>query len=202
MGTSMLTRLKKASKGFFDFHAKQFHSFGFTPMSTSSLGMLLAIGASVCYYFSSNDRSLLLPAAVLLLLSGFFDALDGAIARLYGEATKFGGFCDSLIDKVGEMLVLSSIVLAGLCSTFWGLWAIASSILVSYARARGESEGADMKVGIAERPERLLIVVSSTVAGFIEIGIIAISVLASITVLQRVNQAYKELAGPELGPPD
>jgi len=162
-------------------------------MSASVLGMLLAIGSSVCYYLSSYNSSLLSLAAILLLLSGFFDALDGTIARLYGQVTKFGAFCDSLIDKVGEMLILSAIVLAGLCSVFWGLWAISSSILVSYTRARGESEGANMKVGIAERPERLLILVVLTLVGFIDLGIVAISALATVTVVQRVRHAYKEL---------
>jgi len=190
----VLTRLKEQSRRFFDFHARQLHALGFSPMSASVLGMVLAVGASACYYLSSNDRSLLLLAAILLLFSGFFDALDGAIARLYGQVTRFGAFCDSIIDKVGEMLVLSAIVLAGLCSTFWGLWAISSSILVSYTRARGESQGANMKVGIAERPERLLILAASTLTGFIEAGIIVISALASVTVLQRVHQAHRELA--------
>ncbi len=189
----MLTKLKEQSRRFFDFHARQLHLLGLSPTSASILGMLLAIGSSACYYLSPSNGSLSLLAAALLLFSGFFDALDGAIARLYGQVTKFGGFCDSLIDKVGEMLVLSAIVLAGLCSTFWGLWAISSSILVSYTRARGESEGADMRVGIAERPERLLILVAATLAGFVEAAIIAISVLASVTVLQRVYHAYREL---------
>jgi len=189
----VLTRLKEHSRRFFDYHARQLHALGLGPMSASVLGMLLAIGSSVCYYLSSNNSSLLTLAAVLLLLSGFFDALDGAIARLYGQATKFGAFCDSLIDKVGEMLVLSAIVLAGLCSTFWGLWAISSSILVSYTRARGESEGANMKVGIAERPERLLVLVVSTLVGFVDLGIVAISTLATVTVVQRVHHANREL---------
>ncbi len=189
----MLTRLKEKSIEFLDFHARQLHVLGLSPTSTSILGMLFAVGASACYYLSSSNGSLSLLAAFLLLLSGFFDALDGAIARLYGQVTRFGAFCDSLIDKIGEMLVLSAIVLAGLCSTFWGLWAISSSILVSYTRARGESEGADMKVGIAERPERLLILVVATLTGFVEVGFMVISALASVTVLQRIYHAHKQL---------
>lgn len=189
----MLTRLKEHFERLFDFCAKRLHGLGLGPLSVSILGLVFAIGASVCFYLSSCDRLLLLPAAVLLLLSGFFDALDGAIARLYRQVTRFGAFCDSLIDKVGEMLVLSAIVLSGLCSTFWGLWAISGSILVSYTRARGESEGANMKVGIAERPERLLVLAAATLTGLIEAGIITIAVLASITVLQRVLQAHREL---------
>lgn len=190
----MLTKLKEQSRRFFDFHARQLHALGFSPTSASILGMLLAIGSSACYYLSPGNSSLSLLAAALLLFSGFLDALDGAIARLYGQVTKFGGFCDSLIDRVAEMLVLSAIILAGLCSTFWGLWAISSSVLVSYTRARGESEGAHMKIGIAEKPERLLILVAATLAGLIEAGIILISAAASITVLQRVHHAYRELA--------
>jgi archaetidylinositol phosphate synthase len=154
----------------------------------------MAVGSSFLYYVSVGNRSFLWLAAALLLLSGFFDALDGSLARLYGKVAKFGGFCDSVIDKIGEMLVLSAITLAGLCSTFWGLWAISSSILVSYTRARGESEGANMTVGVAERPERLLILFASTLAEAINVGIIVISILASVTVAQRIYRAHRELS--------
>ena len=193
-GRLVLTRLKGDSKRFFDFHARQLHRLGFSPLATSLLGMCMAVGSSLLYYFSAGNRPFLWLAAALLLLSGFFDALDGSLARLYGKVAKFGGFCDSVIDKIGEMLVLSAIVLAGLCSIFWGLWAISSSILVSYTRARGESEGANMTVGVAERPERLLILFASTLAEAINVGIIVISILASVTVAQRIHRAHRELA--------
>jgi len=190
----VLTQLKESSKRFFDFYARQLHRLGFSPVATSLLGLTLAVGSSFLYYVSAGNRPSLWLAGALLLLSGFFDLLDGSLARLYGQVTRFGGFCDSVIDKVGEMLVLSAITLAGLCSTFWGIWAISSSILVSYTRARGESEGANMTVGVAERPERLLILFASTLAEAINVGVIVVSILASVTVAQRIYRAHRELS--------
>ena len=87
-----------------------------------------------------------------MLISGLFDALDGAIARIYGEATKFGGFFDSVLDRYADAVVLSGIIVGGLTNLIWGLAALFGSLLVSYARARAEAAGVKMEsVGLAER---------------------------------------------------
>ncbi|MFH0848170.1 MAG: CDP-alcohol phosphatidyltransferase family protein [archaeon] len=189
----MLSALRESAARFFNYVARGMHAIGFTAMSATVAGLLAAIGSSYLYYEAQYSRLLLPWAAGLLLLSGFFDAVDGSLARSFGKVSRFGGFVDSLIDRVDELLVLSSIILAGLCDTRWGLWAIGSSLLVSYARSRGETEGADMKVGIAERPERLLILVFATLFGQIEGGVIVIAVLSTITVIQRIFRARSQL---------
>ena len=82
-----------------------------------------------------------------MLTSGLFDALDGAIARTYGEVTKFGGFFDSLLDRYADAVVLCGIMLGGLTELYWGLAALIGSLLVSYSRARAEAAGIKMAVG-------------------------------------------------------
>lgn len=189
----MLTTLRESAARFFDYVARGMHTIGFTAMSASVSGLLCAIGSSYLYYQVQYGWLLLPWAAALLLLSGFFDAVDGSLARSFGEISRFGGFVDSLIDRVDELVVLSSVILAGLCGTLWGLWAIGGSFLVSYARSRGETEGADMKVGIAERPERLLILVFATLVGQVEGGVIVIAFLSTVTLMQRVIHAHRQL---------
>lgn len=195
----MLSALKRHFTTFFDAVSKVMHTLGFTPMVASLSGLVAAVGSSVLYYLARSMPAYLLWAAFLLLLSGFFDAVDGCMARLVGESSPFGGFADSMIDRLNELLVLSSIIIAGLCDLRWGLWSLGSSFLVSYSRSRGEMEGADMKVGIAERPERLLILVAATVVGQVDVGVAAIAVLGTITVLQRILRAYRSLARSEKG---
>lgn len=127
-----------------------------------------------------------------MLASGFCDALDGALARIYGQTTIFGGFLDSLLDRYADAIVLCGIIFGGLCDPFVGLIAVIGSLLVSYTRARAEAAGVKMEaVGIAERAERLIVLVA---ASFLSVawrealgwGVIVLAVITNLTVLQRV----------------
>jgi len=129
-----------------------------------------------------------------LILSGFLDAVDGAMARLYGHVTRFGGVLDSVSDRIEEIMVLIGIVAGGLVSASIGLFALAGSLMVSYVRARADSEGANMSgVGFAERPERLIILAGATAVQLVDIGVFIIAVVAWVTVAQRMIHAYKQL---------
>jgi archaetidylinositol phosphate synthase len=144
--------------------------------------------------FGVSDELTYVVAPCLILVSGFFDAIDGSLARLYGSVTKFGGVLDSTIDRFGEILVLSSIVIVGLSDAFWGLAAIACSTMVSYVRARVEVEGVKMSgVGFAERPERMLILAAGLFLRSTECGVILVAIFSGITVAQRILYAYRHL---------
>ena len=133
------------------------------------------------------------------MASGFCDALDGIIARIYQQTSVFGGFLDSLLDRYADAAVYAGIIIGGLCNPFWGLAALAGSLLVSYSRARAEAAEIKMEsIGIAERAERMLILaVSSIVAIFwlpaLNWGIIVLAVLSNLTVLQRAVHVYNSL---------
>ena len=193
----MLTKLKQRFQLWIASDAKLAHNIGFTPNHVSAIGMLFAIFSGLAYWNWQSHQILSIMAPILLLVSGFCDALDGAIARIYAETSTFGGFLDSLLDRYADGFVLCGIILGGLCHPFWGLTALMGSLLVSYVRARAESEGIEMEsVGLTERPERLLIL---AIASFLNIvwlealswGIVALAVLANLTVLQRVVYFYR-----------
>lgn len=153
-------------------------------------------------------------ALLLLLLSGFVDALDGAVARATGKTSPFGGVLDSICDRYSDAIVLFGIILGGWVSTFWGIIAIIGSLLVSYARARAEAAGVtQLGIGLAERPERLIIIMVVTLLQYLTIlgilftpplfydidnwiayGVILVAILAHITVLQRTIAAYRALS--------
>jgi archaetidylinositol phosphate synthase len=168
------------------------------------LGFVLAFLAAVAYAITTNKAPLwLLVAVLLLLVSGFCDTLDGILARTYNQASVFGGFLDSLLDRYADAFVLGAIIISGLCNLLVGIAALASSLMVSYSRARAEAAGIKMEsVGIAERPERIIILaVASLVAifwlPFLNIGVIIIAVLATFTVIQRGFHAYSVLKRKE-----
>jgi len=194
----LLTKLKERIQLLMVGEARLVHSIGLTPNQVSLLGVLTALFSAYFYWSSQFDVALLTVAAMFLLISGFLDALDGVLARLYGEVTVFGGFLDSLLDRYADAFVFLGIILGWLIKdsvsvwVFWGFAALVGSLLVSYSRARAEAAGVKMEtVGIAERAERIIILV---VASFLSLlwqdalrwSVLLLTILTNMTVLQRV----------------
>jgi archaetidylinositol phosphate synthase len=159
--------------------------------------MSIASAASFGSAIISTSLPLVAIGSMLLLLSGFFDIVDGSIARSTNRITKKGGFVDSILDKLGEIAVFIGISVGGLASPVLCLIAAAASLMVSYSRARGESLGIAVEgVGIGERAERLLVI---AIAGFIplqfslEVGVIVVSILSLFTFLQRFKYIVGKL---------
>lgn len=170
-------------------------SLGLTADAATALALLLGFFSATSYYLApARGEPMLFTASILLLASGALDAIDGAIARMSRGPSPLGAFIDSVADRVTEVVVLGAIVAAGLCSISWGFLAIASSLLVSYARARSESLGLSMEgVGLGERAERMVVLALATLFGAVELGVAFVAILATITFLQRVVYAIRKL---------
>ena len=197
----MLTKLKQRVQQALTVEAKAAHKIGLTPNAISGVGIVLAFLSAVAYWEWKTNIFYLLVATGLLLLSGFCDALDGVVARLYEEATVFGGFLDSLLDRYADAAVYLGIIVSDLCDRPWGLIALSGSLLVSYSRARAEAAGIEMEsIGLAERAERIIILAAASIAAVfwqpttaMNIGIILIAMLSNLTVLQRSLYVYGKL---------
>ncbi|PVX24322.1 MAG: hypothetical protein CW691_07900 [Candidatus Bathyarchaeum sp.] len=187
----MLTKLKQQVQTWLTSTAKMFHNLGLTPNHVSIMGIIFSILAAITYSQWKFNPILLILAPVLMLISGLFDALDGVIARIYGKATTFGGFFDSMLDRYADALVLCGIIIGGLTELHWGLAALMGSMLVSYARARAEAAGVKMEsVGLAERAERIVILAAASFISYVWIdalnwSILVLAVLTNLTVVQR-----------------
>jgi len=163
----MLTKLKERIQAMLAMEAKAAYKIGLTPNMISIIGIALAFLSALAYAEWRINRLYLLLAIVLLLFSGFCDALDGVLARLYEEETIFGGFLDSLLDRYADAIVYAGIIISGLCYALWGLIALTGSLLVSYSRARAEAAGIKMEsIGLAERAERIIILAIASLAAF------------------------------------
>jgi archaetidylinositol phosphate synthase len=195
----LLTKLKKKVQKMLTSEAKAAHSIGLTPNMLSAVGLLLALFSAAAYAVTQSQPLWILLATILLLASGFCDALDGVIARIYQQESVFGGFLDSLLDRYADAAVYAGIIIGGLCDPLWGLAALAGSILVSYSRARAEAAEIKMEsVGVAERAERMLILSIASIAAIfwlpaLNIGMILLAVLSNFTVLQRGLHVYNSL---------
>jgi archaetidylinositol phosphate synthase len=197
----MLTKLKDRIQRMLTSEAVAASKLGLTPNIISGVGIVLAFLAAIAYWAWRFSQAYLILAAVLLFLSGFCDALDGIVARINRKVTVFGGLLDSLLDRYADAAVYVGIIVAGLCDSLSGLVALTGSLLVSYSRARAEAAGAKMEsVGIAERAERMIILVVASIAAFVwqpetvmEAAVILIAVLSNLTVVQRVLRVYEKL---------
>jgi CDP-diacylglycerol---glycerol-3-phosphate 3-phosphatidyltransferase len=143
-------------------------------------------------------------AGLLLIVWGFFDTFDGAVAKARGMVSDFGGLLDSTVDRLGDALVLLAIAwrfteAAGPDERRYrwiaiaALVALVAGFLVSYVRAKAESLGFECKVGIAERAERSIILIVGLVITYVlPIAVALLAVLASVTVLQRVLHVRRQ----------
>ncbi len=194
----MLSRLKEKVQQMLSAEAAAAHRLGLTPNMISGIGMALALLSATAYIAWQINTIYIVVATVLLLLSGFCDALDGIVARIYQEATTFGGFLDSLLDRYADAAVYAGIIVAGLCDVLWGLLAVIGSLLVSYSRARAEAAEIRMEsVGFAERAERIIILVSAGITAYLwepktvlNAAVMLLAFLSNLTVLQRTLHVY------------
>lgn len=184
---------------------------GITPNMVTTIGFLGNVLATAMFILASEQAT---PEAAyamigwggaILIFSGLFDMMDGRLARLGNMSTAFGAFWDSTLDRYSELFSLFGLTLYLLNTV--GTWAgvisflaLVGSIMVSYVRARAEGLDIECKVGLMQRPER--VVVTSLVAiltgifnsnGWLIGGMILIAVLANITAFWRVAHCYKLL---------
>ncbi len=157
-------------------------------------GLLMSVVAA--YMFARGD---LLLGGVFIALSGFVDMLDGVIARKNRSTTPFGGVLDSTMDRFSDAIIFIGIIAGGFIDWFIGILTILASFTVSYVRARAESEGIRCNVGIAERPERLLILIAGALIGYfydpfvMYLAVILVMMLGYLTVIQRLYHSWREL---------
>jgi CDP-diacylglycerol--glycerol-3-phosphate 3-phosphatidyltransferase len=180
------------------------------PNVVSAAGTLVIIGSAATFALGKIHWG-----GVLLLISGLFDMMDGRVAREGGMSTPFGAFFDSTLDRVGESALFTGIAVFFLrggvaperltLAVLACFVALATSLLVSYARARAEGLGLTCKVGIAQRAERVVLLGAPTMffgagnSGALLFWIVVVLALATtVTVVQRVIYVARA-AGAQAG---
>ncbi|MHB9092938.1 MAG: CDP-alcohol phosphatidyltransferase family protein, partial [Chloroflexota bacterium] len=130
---------------------------GITPNALTLIGFALNVAVAAVIGFGFQTTG-----GLLVLFAGLFDMLDGAVARLGGKVTIFGGFLDSTLDRYSEAVIFFGLLVLytnqGRDTEVLLVYAvIVGSLMVSYARARAEGLGLDCSVGWLQRPERILL---------------------------------------------
>ena len=181
----MLNNLRDSLQPHLEKIGKSFASTGISPNGWSCIGLIFAFASSFIYGLSV-EFSLIL-GGIILLIAGFFDIVDGQVARVSQKVTKSGGFLDSVFDKVAEVAIFLGILIGGFAEPYLVFLAITFSLLVSYTRSRAESLGVKLQgIGIGERAERLLVIAIIGIIGFMEYAVIIVIIIAAITFIQRI----------------
>jgi phosphatidylglycerophosphate synthase len=135
---------------------------------------------------------------LLILASGSFDVLDGIIARTNGKRTRFGAFLDSTLDRYADSMLFIGVswyfyIIGSLTGALLSIGSLVGSLAISYARARAEGLGIDCKVGLLERPERVVLLAFGCLTGLLFPVVVIIFILSHFTVIQRIVHVYRQL---------
>ena len=188
----MLNNLRDSLRPSLEKIGRGFASTGLSANFWTFVGLAFALLSAVVYGLGMEFG--LIIGGILLLVSGFFDMVDGQVARVTGKTSKIGSYLDSMFDKIAEVAIFLGILVGGYAEPYLVLLAITLSLLVSYARAKSDALNVKLQgVGIGERAERLLVIAIIGIIGFMEPAVIIVVVIAGITLIQRMIVTTKNI---------
>lgn len=185
---------------------KGLQRLGVTPNVVTVVGTVLSCVAAVTLL----GRGYLLAGGLTLGVLLFMDSVDGILARMTNTSSDFGAFLDSTLDRITDGFVFGSLlwwVITGIPESPWRTVAIVAGIVsmtaigvVPYTRAKAEVFGIAAKVGIAERTDRLVVVLVAAALYYVglplwvfAVGLAWVAFASSVTVLQRIVFTYRAM---------
>ena len=165
---------------------------GITPNALTLINLALNIVAA---YVIAVGHFLL--GGALVLVSGLFDLLDGALARFTNQSTKFGAILDSTVDRISEAAIFCGLLIwyvpqGARLEIVLIFAALIGSFLVSYIRARAEGVGWQCQVGLFTRAERVIVLAIALLLNQIFIALCVLVVFVFVTVAQRLVYLRKQ----------
>jgi len=183
------------------------------PNMISWAGLLLALLCGILLYLSYDYHILLLIGAIVVLISGYFDALDGKVAKLAGKASKRGDFLDHVFDRYADVFMIGGVALSAWCNPIIGALALVGILLTSYMGTQAQAVGAPrLYAGLLGRADRVVLSTlfpiiqyvmiilghsSITVLGitvtWLEIMVIYFAVVGNLTAIQRAIVTWNNM---------
>ena len=188
---------------------------GITPNFITTTGFVLNLVATGMFLCAADDMSggtcMAGWAGAVILFAGLFDMMDGRLARMGNMSSRFGALWDSTLDRYSELFTLFGITIYFFSNlevifAIITFTAMVGSVMVSYVRARAEGLGIECKVGLMQRPERVVLTaIGAILCGVLNnlwalaVPMILIAILANATAFWRIAHCYKVLGKEEEG---
>jgi len=187
---------------------------GVDPHLISAAAIVLAFLAGLSIYLSPDNWRYLLPLASLLVIaSGFLDALDGKVARLAGKAGRRGDFLDHVLDRYADVFMIGAVAISGWCDPVIGLLAVVGVLMTSYMGTQAQAVGAGrMYAGLLGRADRVVLLFLAPLLQWVlmfygdgwidltwvelsimEIAMIWFAVVGNLTAVQRAVRTWRDL---------
>src|SRR3989442_5080659 len=174
------------------------------PNVLTFLVLVVNTGAALLFGYANgaNQARMFRYAGLVIIGSGFFDLVDGRVARASNQVTRFGGFFDSVVDRYSDAALFFCLLVyyaRGGRFFYVGLTALVmiSCIMVRFTSARAESLIGSCKVGFMERPERLVLLIIGALANRMAPVLWVIAVLSTITVIHRMYYTWQQTESVE-----
>ena len=145
-----------------------------SPNVISWIGLGLAFLAGVLFFFSGFEGrkhyDLLILGAIVVLISGYFDALDGKVARIWGKCSKKGDYLDHVFDRYADIFIIGGIAISDWCNPYWSIAAFIGVLMTSYMGTQAQAIGAPrLYAGILGRTDRLIFCTVFPIIQFISV---------------------------------
>jgi phosphatidylglycerophosphate synthase len=163
------------------------------PDTLTLIGVFVSAGAGAAF-----ATGWVRVGGVVLIVAGLFDLMDGVVARSQGSSSSAGGFFDSSMDRLGDLLVFCGIAVAmarqaDVAGVVLVSWALTGAVMTSYVRARAERHLAHFESGFMERAERMGFLALAAILGYLQVGLWIVAIGGTITSVQRIVIARRLL---------
>jgi archaetidylinositol phosphate synthase len=191
------------------------------PNTISWIGLILAFLAGLILYLSGRKDEwhwMLVLGAVIVLISGYFDALDGKVAKLAGKASRKGDFLDHVFDRYADMFMIGGVAVSAWCNPYIGIAALVGVLLTSYMGTQAQAVGAPrLYAGLLGRADRVVLSTLFPIIQFIalwlghgyidvfgyitlswlEIMMLWFAVVGNLTAIQRAIVTWRNMSRKE-----
>jgi len=195
----MINKIRPIASKYLNIVAKPIAEIGLTPSHISILGLFLSI-VSITPLLILKPPTSNYTFSLMILASGFMDALDGALARITNKTSPWGSFLDSVIDRIADSTFILYIYIGGiLVDEILIMLLIITSLLISYIRSKAEALMIPISgVGLIERGERLAFLLTAPIISvynetYAHISLYILLILSTVTIFQRIYYVWRRL---------
>jgi Phosphatidylglycerophosphate synthase len=142
------------------------------PNMISWVGLILAFISGLLMYLSFETHYLLLVGALVVIISGYFDALDGKVAKISGKASAKGDYLDHVFDRYADVFMIGGVAISAWCNPYLGMVALVGVLLTSYMGTQAQAVGAPrLYAGLLGRADRVVLSTLFPILQFVGIAL-------------------------------